>query len=70
MPRKQTRPVVEDIRRKCNTCGSVKTVVVKKYNMPPAKFTPTMNNKPLRKDIPGVGIEYYCSYECSEQTDE
>ena len=70
MPRKQKRPEVEDIRRKCSNCGSVKTVVVKEYNMPPAKFSQNMNNRPLRKDVPGAVINYYCSYECSGQTDE
>tara|TARA_Y100000004_G_scaffold162501_1_gene191303 strand:+ start:1345 stop:1557 length:213 start_codon:yes stop_codon:yes gene_type:complete len=70
MPRKQTRPVVEPIRRKCAKCGKIKLVVVREWKVPPTTFTPNMNNKRLRKDIPGAEVTNYCSYECSGQRDE
>ena len=70
MPRKQTRPVVEPIRRKCATCGKVKVVKVRHWSVPPTKFNANKGGGPLRKDIPGASVTNYCSYECSGQTDE
>ena len=70
MPRKQTRPVVEPIRRKCATCGKVKVVKVRHWSVPPTTFSSSNTRKTLRKDIPGAEVTNYCSYECSGQKDE
>jgi|14_taG_2_1085336.scaffolds.fasta_scaffold37108_2 hypothetical protein len=72
MPRMQKRPIVERIRRKCHTCGSVKWVEHKLYKMPPFNSqggtklpTYTPKTRKNRTDIPGVVIENYCSTECA-----
>ena len=62
MPRKQTRPVVEPIRRKCAKCGKIKLVVVREWKVPPTTFSQNMNNRPLRKDIPGSEVTNYCCH--------
>ena len=62
MPRKQKRPVVEPIRRKCAACGKIKLVVYREWKIPPTTFSQNMNNRPLRKDIPGAEVTNYCCY--------
>ena len=37
MPRKQKRPVVEPIRRKCVACGKVKLVEYREWYIPPVE---------------------------------
>ena len=37
MPRKQKRPEVETIRRKCVACGKIKEVKYKEWYIPPVE---------------------------------
>tara|TARA_Y100000592_G_C5227023_1_gene202084 strand:- start:271 stop:480 length:210 start_codon:yes stop_codon:yes gene_type:complete len=69
MPRKQKRPVVEEIRRKCAACGKIKVVKFREWKIPETKFNPNKGGGPLRKDIPGAVVTNYCSYECGGQVD-
>ena len=64
MPRKQKRPVVEEIRRKCAGCGKIKVVQYREWKMPPSKFVANQNNRPNSGDVPGAIVTNYCSYEC------
>tara|TARA_B100000925_G_scaffold167020_1_gene125701 strand:- start:43 stop:273 length:231 start_codon:yes stop_codon:yes gene_type:complete len=66
MPRKQKRPEVEPIRRKCFACGKVRLVVFREWKIPPTKFNPTKGSGPLRKDIPGAVVNNYCCFPNSE----
>ena len=59
MPRKQKRPEVETIRRKCVACGKIKEVKFKDWYIPPAKFVANQQNRPNRIDIPGASVKYY-----------
>ncbi len=59
MPRKQKRPEVETIRRKCVACGKIKEVKFKERYIPPAKFVANQQNRPNRIDIPGASVKYY-----------
>ena len=59
MPRKQKRPEVETIRRKCVACGKIKEVKFKDWYIPPAKFVDNQQNIPNRIDIPGASVKYY-----------
>tara|TARA_B100000900_G_scaffold357365_1_gene327646 strand:- start:1232 stop:1465 length:234 start_codon:yes stop_codon:yes gene_type:complete len=61
--RKQTRPVVEPIRRKCAACGKIKLVVFRKWTMPPSKFVANQNNRPNRGDVDGAQVENYCCFQ-------
>jgi len=69
MPRMQKRPIVESIRRKCFTCGSIKEVQHKHFTMPrnttQTTYTTNMDKKVLRTDVKGVEIKYYCSTDCA-----
>ena len=68
MPRMQKRPVVEPIRRKCATCGSVKLVQHRSWTVPPTTQyrQPIYNPKTAKKrqDMPGVSVLNYCSIDC------
>ena len=72
MPRgRDKRPVVEPIRRKCATCGSVKVVKHRLWSIPPNLKPGTYNantTKKERKDIPGATALNYCSIECGGDT--
>ena len=59
MPRKQKRPEVETIRRKCVACGKIKEVKYKEWYIPPTKFNPNKGTSPNRIDIPGASVKYY-----------
>ena len=59
MPRKQKRPEVETIRRKCVACGKIKEVKFNDLYIPPAKFVANQQNRPNRIDIPGASVKYY-----------
>ena len=59
MPRKQKRPEVETIKRKCVACGKIKEVKFKDWYIPRAKFVANQQNRPNRIDIPGAWVKYY-----------
>ena len=65
------RPVVEPYRRKCHTCGKVKTVKHRKTLLPcvSSEFKiPTYSKNATKKnrtELPGVILEHYCSSECA-----
>ena len=71
--RKQTRPIVTPIRRKCEDTGTVKQVNYKYYYIPPFDTqggtkipTYSPNNQKLRKDLPNVVVKYYHTLEGAE----
>ena len=68
MPRKQQRPEVPDIRRKCFACGKIRLVKLKEWSMPPAKFVSNQNNRPNRSDVPGAEVKYYCCFRNDDGT--
>jgi len=66
------RPIVEPYRKKCNTCGKVKTVKHRKTTIPAVENAsykiPTYNKNATHKkrtELPGVVFEHYCSSECA-----
>ena len=72
--RKQTRPIVTPIRRKCEDTGTVKQVNYKYFYIPPfdtqgGTKIPTYNpnNERKREDIPGVEVKYYHTLEGAEE---
>ena len=68
MPRKQKRPEVETIRRKCVACGKIKEVKYREWSIPPAKFVANQQNRPNRIDIPGASVKYYCCFKNDDGT--
>ena len=68
MPRKQKRPEVETIRRKCVACGKIKEVKYKEWYIPPTKFNPNKGTAPNRIDIPGASVKYYCCFKNDDGT--
>ena len=69
MPRKQKRPVVEPIRRKCVACGKVKLVEYREWYIPPVEketFVSGAGDKKSRLDIPGSSVS---NYGCFPQDD-
>mgnify|MGYP000097133247 CR=1 FL=1 len=65
--RKQTRPIVAPIRRKCFSCGSVKTVIAKHFDMPMSDkpYQSNHENRPNRTEVKGAIVKNYCSWECA-----
>lgn len=68
---RDARPKLEPIRRKCSTCGKVKVVQHRSWNIPDASSEfniPTYNKNAEhknREDRAGVEVRNYCSIECS-----
>ena len=71
--RKQKRPVVEPIRRKCVGCGKVKLVVYREWFIPPVEketFVSGADKKKSRLDIPGSSVKYFGCYPNDDGTFE
>ena len=69
MPRKQKRPVVEPIRRKCVACVKVKLVEYREWYIPPVEketFVSGAGDRKSRLDIPGSSVS---NYGCFPQDD-
>tara|TARA_B100000287_G_scaffold372440_1_gene371061 strand:- start:1583 stop:1840 length:258 start_codon:yes stop_codon:yes gene_type:complete len=68
------RPVVEKIRRKCVGCGKIKEVKFRNWNIPSYSFEKDIpayvknGPKKNRIDIKGASVEYYCGYDCYQDT--
>ena len=75
MPRKQKRPVLEPIRRKCAApgCGKVRLVVYREWYVPPVEketFVSGAGNRQSRLDIPGASVKHYCCFPQDDGTFE
>ena len=66
--RKQTRPFVETIRRKCEDTGTVKHVNYKYYLMPMSNKAYISNHekRPKRTEVKDVVVKYYHTLEGAE----
>ena len=74
MPRKQKRPEKVIIRRKCHTCGTMKTDPYVYQTVPRTPYGAMPVYQPRqehtnRSEVKGVTTSYYCDVECFEKRD-